>query len=172
MDYSIREAGLSDIQTIRDIADIAFRATYASIISPGQIDFMLDWMYSEETLAREMSSGVNYLLLVCDGKAVAYVSFGPDDKAQSGLSSGVLYHLHKIYILPEFQSRGFGRVLFAAAEACMRKRGAIAFELNVNRSNPALGFYERMGMHISRSGDFYIGNGFFMNDYIMRKELG
>ena len=40
-------------------------------------------------------------------------------------------------------------------------------ELNVNRQNPALDFYRHMGMHIAMSGDFDIGNGYFMNDYIM-----
>ena len=40
-------------------------------------------------------------------------------------------------------------------------------ELNVNRHNPALGFYEHMGMSKAREGDFDIGNGFYMNDYIM-----
>ena len=40
-------------------------------------------------------------------------------------------------------------------------------ELNVNRNNKALRFYERMGMHKDREGDFPIGNGFYMNDYIM-----
>ena len=49
--------------------------------------------------------------------------------------------------------------------------GSAAIELNVNRQNLALGFYRRMGMRIDREGDFDIGNGFYMNDYIMRLEL-
>jgi Acetyltransferase (GNAT) family. len=44
-------------------------------------------------------------------------------------------------------------------------------ELNVNRNNGAVGFYEKMGFKIDRSGDFDIGNGYYMNDYIMIKEL-
>ena len=44
-------------------------------------------------------------------------------------------------------------------------------ELNVNRNNKALEFYKKMGMHIAESGDFNIGGGFYMNDYIMRKKL-
>ena len=58
-----------------------------------------------------------------------------------------------------------------AGEREMRLAGATAFELNVNRGNPALGFYRHLGMQLSRSGDFDIGGGFFMNDHIMRKEL-
>ena len=44
-------------------------------------------------------------------------------------------------------------------------------ELNVNRNNKALHFYEHMGMKKLREGDFPIGNGYYMNDYIMGKEI-
>ena len=48
--------------------------------------------------------------------------------------------------------------------------GAV-IELNVNRNNPAINFYSRFGFKILRQGDFHIGNGFYMNDYIMGLEL-
>ena len=44
-------------------------------------------------------------------------------------------------------------------------------ELNVNRNNKALKFYEHMGMRIVRERDFPIGNGYYMNDYIMELEI-
>ena len=44
-------------------------------------------------------------------------------------------------------------------------------ELNVNRNNKALLFYERMGMRKLREGDFPIGNGYYMNDYIMGLDI-
>jgi len=44
-------------------------------------------------------------------------------------------------------------------------------ELNVNRNNKALHFYEHKGMKKLREGDFPIGNGYYMNDYIMGLEL-
>ena len=58
-----------------------------------------------------------------------------------------LFHLQKIYVLP-----------------CL-------MELNVNRNNKALQFYEHMGMRKLREGDFPIGNGYYMNDYIMGLEI-
>ena len=48
---------------------------------------------------------------------------------------------------------------------------SVTVELNVNRQNKATGFYKRMGFSIARSGDFPIGNGFFMNDYIMAVQI-
>ena len=43
--------------------------------------------------------------------------------------------------------------------------------LNVNRQNKALTFYEKMGMTKVDEGDFPIGNGFYMNDYIMGLDI-
>lgn len=44
-------------------------------------------------------------------------------------------------------------------------------ELNVNRNNKALQFYQHMGMRKLREGDFPIGNGYYMNDYIMGLDI-
>ena len=85
----------------------------------------------------------------------------------------VIPHLQKIYVLPYYQGAHCGSFLFREAvkyikeihpEPCM-------LELNVNRNNKALHFYEHMGMKKLREGDFPIGNGYYMNDYIMGKEI-
>ena len=153
-----------DIRSIQNLALVTFPATYSSIISAEQIDFMMDMMYSETVLRRELEGGVTFLMLLADGTPAGFVSFGKQDDEG-------LFHLHKIYLLPEYQGLGYGRKMFLKAEHEMRAQGAKAFELNVNRHNKALDFYKKMGMSIDRSGDFDIGGGFYMNDYIMRKEL-
>ena len=84
-----------------------------------------------------------------------------------------LFHLQKIYVLPYYQGAHCGSFLFREAikyikevhpEPCM-------LELNVNRNNKAIHFYERMGMKKLREGDFPIGNGYYMNDYIMGLDI-
>ena len=164
--FTYRRATTDDIELIRSIAKVAFPATYSTIISAEQIDYMMEWMYSAKKLQQEISGNITYLLAEVDGRTVGYLSFGPDEGSHSRL-----FHLHKIYRLPEAQGGGNGKRLFMAGEREMRLAGATAFELNVNRGNPALGFYRHLGMQLSRSGDFDIGSGFFMNDHIMRKEL-
>ena len=46
-----------------------------------------------------------------------------------------------------------------------------SLELNVNRNNPAIRFYVKLGFHIIDEVDIAIGSGFYMNDYIMLKDL-
>lgn len=98
-----------------------------------------------------------------------YASARPVGAADDGTPR---YHLEKLYVMPEARKTGLGRELFDTICGWVTSREPRALlELNVNRSNPALGFYERLGMARARSGDFPIGNGFYMNDYIMALEL-
>ena len=81
-----------------------------------------------------------------------------------------LVHLQKIYVCPDKQRLHAGRALIEKAFDEAKRLfpdGHGRVELNVNRKNPALSFYRHMGMTIASSGDFDIGNGYFMNDYIM-----
>lgn len=149
------------------MAQIAFPRTYQSILTSSQIEYMMEWMYSEESLERQMlrESHLYYIAYSDDRQALGYVSIRPDGEH--------LFHLEKIYVLPQYQHLKVGGALFRYALARVKDMHPepCAVELNVNRNNPALGFYEHMGMHIDREGDFDIGNGYYMNDYIMRIEL-
>lgn len=48
---------------------------------------------------------------------------------------------------------------------------ATVLELNVNRQNKARIFYEKFGFVIVEEKDIPIGNGYFMNDYVMQKVI-
>lgn len=169
----LRQATLQDIPVIQAIAEIAFRHTYREILSPSQMEYMMDWMYSTESLRRQITElGHTFLILTSpEGTDVGYVSFNQET---SPSATSLLFHLQKIYLLPQMQGKGYGALLFQAAETQMRHLAGDAparFELNVNRNNRAVSFYLHMGMHKDREGDFPIGHDFYMNDYIMAKEL-
>ena len=53
----------------------------------------------------------------------------------------------------------------------VKQRGASKLILNVNRHNRAIAFYERYGFKITGQEDIAIGEGYFMNDYIMEKDI-
>ena len=164
-DITIRPATGLDITTIHELAWRIFPHTYREILTPEQNAYMMEWMYSETSLRDQMANGHQYLLAYDGTAAVGYVSVEQQDEH--------LFHLQKIYVLPERQGEGVGRQLFEAAIALIKSQqpGPCAMELNVNRQNRAVTFYERMGMHKDRSGDFDIGHGFYMNDYIMRMDI-
>lgn len=163
----IRKATEEDIPAIAAMAEIAFRETYKTILSPEQLDYMMDWMYSPSSLLRQMWEEATTFFME-EGRG--YASFRPDGCAEDGTQ---LFHLEKLYVLPEYQKTGLGVALYNTIVAAAREAavGKATLELNVNRNNPALGFYEHLGMRRARQGDFPIGNGFYMNDYIMALDL-
>jgi ribosomal protein S18 acetylase RimI-like enzyme len=137
--------------------------TYAPILSAEQIDYMLEKMYSVEALQKQMTEGQQFLIVYNAAHPIGFASYS---QAASGL-----YKLNKIYILPTQQGRGIGRKVIQHVIEEILQKGATALQLNVNRDNGAKQFYERLDFTVIRSEDIPIGNGFFMNDYIMEKRL-
>ncbi len=164
--FSIRKATTSDILLIHRMAEVVFPHTYAEILSAEQVDYMMEWMYSAESLRRQMTEEGHIYYIAYDGEeAVGYLSIQPEGEA--------VFHLQKIYILPHYQGQHFGRLLFEHAVSVIKELHPEPCEmrLNVNRHNKALHFYERMGMDKIAEGDFPIGNGYYMNDYIMGLQI-
>lgn len=163
--FEIRKATKDDSPLIRQLAEHIFPATYREIISQEQIDFMMDWMYSISNLNKQMDGGHIYFIAYRGTVSVGYVSIEQKDKD--------LFHLQKIYVLGSEQGTGCGKFLFLEAIKYIKSvhTKPCTMELNVNRENKAVSFYEHMGMMKARQGDFPIGNGYFMNDYIMSMEL-
>lgn len=164
--FTIRKADIGDCELIHELAWKIFPETYKDILTPEQKDYMMEWMYSLDNINKQMTEeGHVYLLAYQGERCVGYVSVQPQETD--------LYHLQKIYVLPEMQGTGCGRFLFDNAIKYIKTLHPTpcTMELNVNRYNKALAFYEHMGMKKVRSGDFPIGNGYYMNDYIMALDI-
>lgn len=171
MDIVIRPAGKNELQTIHDMAEVVFRDTYRTILSPEQMEYMMEWMYSLPNLENQVDRGHVYYIAWDGDEPLGYVSVRKDSVDADGIE---VWHLEKIYVMPLAQGTGLGLMLLEKAKQHVRdnKPGHKArIELNVNRNNPAVGFYRKQGLTILRQGDFPIGNGFYMNDYIMGIEV-
>ena len=162
----IRKATEADIPLIRELAGVVFPDTYKEILSPEQVEFMMKWMYSAESLHTQMAEeGHIYYLAYWNGVAVGYLSIQPEGEG--------VFHLQKLYVLSSHQGLHLGRRLFEHAIKVIKELhpDPCQMRLNVNRANRALAFYEKMGMTKIDEGDFPIGNGYYMNDYIMGLDI-
>lgn len=160
---SLRKAFPTDIPIIRDLTHKIWPATYASILSKEQIDYMLNMMYSEQSLRDQMENGHQFTLIYDGVEAIGFTSFS--------LAEAGVYRLHKIYVLPSQQGRGTGRFAIDQLMGAMKAKGAQSLQLNVNRQNNAKEFYEKMGFAVIKEEDIDIGNGYFMNDYVMERKF-
>ena len=165
-DVQITRVGCEAIPEIKAVAEVAFRATYSSILTAQQIDYMMEWMYSAESLHRQMTEeGHIYYLAYQGDRPAGYLSVQPEGEHT--------YHLQKLYVMPDYQGKQLGKLLFDQAVEAIRELHPAPCEmrLNVNRHNKALEFYKKMGMTKVDEGDFAIGNGYYMNDYIMGLDI-
>lgn len=170
MMYTVLQATTCHCQLIHELAWQVFPYTYKEILSPQQTAYMMEWMYSVESLHRQMTQeGHIYLLGYCGEEVMGYVSVQPQPPEMYEGTLTDTFHLQKLYVLPHFQGRHCGSFLFREAIKYIKRvhPAPCLMELNVNRRNKALHFYENMGMKRLREGDFPIGNGYYMNDYIM-----
>ena len=161
--FIIHQATLTDLETIRQIAEETWWAAYSPILEKEQIRFMLDEIYSVEKISSQLKNNTQtYLLLTEDDRPVAFAAYSPREKDPE------IYKLHKLYCLPETQGKGYGKILINAVAQKTIEAGKHTLDLNVNRYNKAKNFYEKMGFQIAYEEDIPIGP-YWMNDYVMRK---
>jgi ribosomal protein S18 acetylase RimI-like enzyme len=159
----IRKAEATDIPAIRRIAQATWPSAYGNIISEAQLNYMLGMMYSEHSLQEQMNNGHQFFIAELDGKSFGFASVSAEGDGN--------YKLNKLYVTPLTQKTGAGKALLDEVIAYAKQNGATKLFLQVNRNNNAKGFYEKHGFRIAREMDLEIGNGYFMNDYIMELVL-
>lgn len=160
---SIKKAKDRDIPLIRSLSQRIWPLTYSAIITPAQIEYMMDLMYSEDALRSQMENSHEFIIAYEGKEPVGFASF-------SLIEPGV-YKLHKIYLLPEKQGKGVGSYMINEIISSIRGIGGNSLLLNVNRNNRARDFYEKLGFEIIREEDIDIGNGYYMNDYVMQIKI-
>lgn len=164
---TILPAGIADIQTVHQLAHEIWPQAYGSILSPAQLEYMLKLIYSPDALREQIQNKKHCFILLNDQTvSVGFASFSPKTNNDPSI-----FRLHKIYVLPSQQGKGSGQLLLNYVIKESSAAGARSLELNVNRHNKALRFYEKNGFHIVHEEDIDIGNGYFMNDYVMEKTL-
>nr|WP_315210677.1 GNAT family N-acetyltransferase [uncultured Flavobacterium sp.] len=162
----LTEAAIEDFKTIREIAYKSWPNTYGSILSKEQIDYMLDLFYSEKTLLENLNEKGHHFLLVNEGKVcLGFASYEHNYLNQK------CTRLHKIYLLPEAQGKGAGKVLIEAVENLAKENQSVVVSLNVNKFNKAISFYKKIGFEVVSDEEILLDHGYKMEDYKMEKKL-
>lgn len=161
----IRKASLEDFQIINDLAIKTWHVAYDKILSPEQLNYMLEMMYSLGAITEQIAvKGHHFLLLSENNKYLGFASY------ELNYKPGVT-KLHKLYVLPETQGKGAGRLLIQKIEEVARANTNDKVSLNVNRYNSAVNFYLKNDYAKIAEEDINIGNGYLMEDFVMEKSL-
>jgi ribosomal protein S18 acetylase RimI-like enzyme len=117
-------------------------------------------MYNLETLENQISEEQNlYFILENDAQDLGFMCIELHENSEA--------FVHKFYILQDQQRKGSGAL---ALELLLKQFPEInCIRLQVNRQNyQAINFYFKQGFVIEEAADFDIGDGYFMNDFIMK----
>ena len=156
----LRKATLEDIPLIQEIAEEAWRPTYGHILTEEQTLYMIPMMYNTELISSQIHL---FSLLEMEGKAIGYCAFEKTSETDG--------KLHKLYLRPSVKQKGAGSFIIEQISQHARFMGLTSIYLNVNKHNSAVAFYLKKGFIKDREMILDIGNGYVMDDYVMRLML-
>lgn len=163
--YEIRTATISDIPLIQQLTDEIWRPTYKDLMTAEQLEYMIALIYSTASLTSQMTEKQHQFLLLYDAqRPIGFASYSTTDEPG-------IYKLQKIYLHGDYQGKGVGKFLLEGVIERVKAANATVLELDVKRDNKARLFYEKQGFAILKEKDTYIGNDYWMRDYVMRKPL-
>jgi len=156
----LRTASKTDLPLIQQLVFTIWNVAYKDILSKEQLNYMLDSMHSIPALTKLIDTGHQFIIPYEDGVAKGFACYKIlTDKVR----------LEKIYVLPHQHKKGIGKLMMDYI--IEKASGVNVVELNVNRQNKAVDFYKKIGFKIIKEVDIPIGEGYFMNDYVMQKSL-
>ncbi|NDC28232.1 MAG: GNAT family N-acetyltransferase [Crocinitomicaceae bacterium] len=154
-----------ELSLTQNLAEKIWPSAYGTILSKEQLSYMLNWMYSIETLEKSFDKGNEFYCAFDNDLPLGFLELEFLSEETSSVK------LQKIYVLPSEQNKGIGKKFLQLALLKAKNRGARNVILQVNRANKAVQFYLKNNFCIIREEDFPIGNGYYMNDYVMEKTL-
>jgi ribosomal protein S18 acetylase RimI-like enzyme len=153
------------LSIVRDLANAIWPSTYGNILSTAQLEYMLDTFYSIANLEKQLNNGQVFELLLEDNNVIGFVAYELNCNLEN--LNQPLTKIHKIYLLPETQGKGFGKFMINEIVKIAKSNNQKGIFLNVNKYNKAKIFYEKLGFVISKEEVIDIGNDYVMDDYVM-----
>jgi len=153
------QASYQEIDKIIELAQKIWRDHYPSIIGAEQVEFMLAKMYDKASLEKQIHMGDEFYLAFDDSenRYLGFISIKNEGESK--------LFINKFYIDTNYQRSGIGLLFF---DFILSEFVPQEIKLQVNRQNyKAINFYFKAGFKIEKVADFDIGDGYFMNDFIM-----
>lgn len=141
---------------------------YVPLIGRPQVDYMVGKFQNAPAIQAQIDQGFEYFL-VRRGPALAQGT----DSGYCAIQQqpGRVMFLSKFYLHHAARGSGTGRGCMEFIEGLARRRELSLLWLTVNKGNPSVRAYQRLGFRIAAELVVDIGGGFVMDDYRMEKAL-
>ena len=162
MTVSIAPLEPGEAEALSRLAREVWHAHYPPIIGMAQTEYMLAQRYDPNVIRGELARGdVWWDTLRVGGETIAFASsFRAEDPDA--------IKLDKLYVKPEKQRHGYGRMLIDHVADRAKRLGFRRVILAVNKNNTsAIAAYRKHGFEVIDAVVKDIGGGFVMDDYVM-----
>ncbi len=153
---------VNDAPAISSLAREIWLKQYQNISSREQIDYMLAQRYCPILIKTQViRRDVWWMKLILDETIIGFSCCVRTEQP------GEL-KIDKLYIHHDHHRKGYGAALVARAIETMHENNCQSLVLTVNKQNyTAISAYQKYGFEIIGDSVVDIGNGFFMDDYLM-----
>lgn len=159
-----KKSSYQDIEILRSLAREIWTTCYPGIISTDQIEYMLNLMYSSETIRNEIDNDVIWEIMEYHDEPIGFISVTvtPDKTAK----------LNKLYMKTNHHGKGLGQQALKHVVDMAEKLHLKQVYLTVNKGNVnAIKAYEKFGFKRTDAVVNDIGGGYVMDDFIYRFTL-
>ena len=128
---TIEFANASHVDVIKELAYQIWPVTYKDILSNEQLFYMLELFYNEQALKQNIIHNHQLILMKENEKCIGFADY------ELNYQSEPTTRIHKIYLLPETQGKGYGKSMIEFIEIKAIENNNLKLSLNVNRFNKA-----------------------------------
>ena len=162
----------ADLETVLRINEQVQKTHFDGILPDGQIDYMISTLWTPEKFRAAMEKdGEQFFLFRENGDDIGFYSYVPTATRPESNPEETGIKLSHIFLLEASRGKGlFSRAFNDIAETG-RALGHNSMFLTVNRGNNAVDIYRHKGFEVTAEIDIDIGNGYVMNDYVMKCDI-
>jgi len=155
---------ISEFKIIEKLANEILHEVYDSFIPSKYTDAFLKEFQSVNAIQHQiLNKNYKYYLLNFNNKSVGYISVKEENKTLI---------LSKLYILESYRGKKIGKLAFEFVNEFAMKNGFTTIELIVKKNNKkAVDIYLKNGFKIVESTKDYFPDGYFIEDFKMKKIL-
>ena len=153
-----------DIKILADLAKDIWFEYWHSILTLGQIYYMVNKFQSEMALKEQIErENYTYYFIVEDGKKIGYFGVVPEHDC---------LFISKFYISKDYRGKGLGKIAFEKIKELTKELNFDKIQLTVCKQNfKSHAIYEKWGFKTLHPLVTRIGNGYEMDDYLMEYTL-
>lgn len=160
-----REINPNDQEAVSELSKLAssiLREYYDPLLGTEQNTYMINKFQSVPGILAHMARGAVYVVVQVENETIGFYAYEIHEDA---------LYLSKFYFTHKSRSRGYARPVIQELDRIARQYHLPVCRLNVNKYNPSIRAYERLGFSIVKSEVNDIGQGYVMDDYVMERVI-